>query len=51
MKILITTDWYTPAVNGAVTSGVDLRRFQEANMIVNGKGSWQYHCGEEFRTC
>ena len=26
MKILITTDWYSPAVNGVVTSVLDLRR-------------------------
>lgn len=26
MKILITTDWYSPAVNGVVTSVLNLRR-------------------------
>lgn len=26
MKILITTDWYTPAVNGVVTSVKNLQR-------------------------
>lgn len=26
MKILITTDWYSPAVNGVVTSVKNLRR-------------------------
>ena len=26
MKILLTTDWYTPAVNGVVTSVLALRR-------------------------
>ena len=26
MKILITSDWYTPAVNGVVTSVKNLRR-------------------------
>ena len=30
MKILITTDWYTPAVNGVVTSVKNLRRELEA---------------------
>ena len=30
MKILITTDWYTPAVNGVVTSVNNLRRELEA---------------------
>ena len=30
MKILITTDWYTPAVNGVVTSVLNLRRELEA---------------------
>ena len=26
MKILITTDWYTPAINGVVTSVKNLQR-------------------------
>ena len=26
MKVLLTTDWYTPAVNGVVTSVLALRR-------------------------
>ena len=26
MKILLTTDWYTPAVNGVVTSVQNLRK-------------------------
>ena len=26
MKILLTTDWFTPAVNGVVTSVLNLRR-------------------------
>ena len=30
MKILITSDWYTPAVNGVVTSVLNLRRELEA---------------------
>ncbi len=30
MKILITTDWYSPAVNGVVTSVKNLRRGLEA---------------------
>lgn len=30
MKILITTDWYSPAVNGVVTSVLNLRRELEA---------------------
>lgn len=30
MKILITTDWYIPAVNGVVTSVKNLRRGLEA---------------------
>jgi len=30
MKILITSDWYTPAVNGVVTSVLNLRRALEA---------------------
>ena len=30
MKILITSDWYTPAVNGVVTSVKNLRQALEA---------------------
>ena len=30
MKILITSDWYTPAVNGVVASNLALRRQLEA---------------------
>ena len=30
MKILLTTDWYSPAVNGVVTSVKNLRRGLEA---------------------
>lgn len=30
MKILITSDWYTPAVNGVVASILALRRQLEA---------------------
>ena len=33
MKILITSDWYAPAVNGVVTSVLNLRRELEAGTL------------------
>ncbi len=36
MKILITTDWYTPAVNGVVTSVKNLQRELERRAMRSG---------------
>ncbi len=47
MKILIATDWYTPAVNGVVTSVLNLRRELQARghevrvlTLAQSHGSW-----------